>query len=166
MDSKRVLLTGVSGFMGSHTTIQLLNRGYQVIGTLRDIKRADEIKRIISQHTPNINQLQIVEADLLDEKVWFELTRDVHYILHMASPFPRELPKNDDEIVLPAKNGTLNILRTASENGVKRIVITSSVTAIAYGKEKSGRYSTFDETSWTDPEKKRHDSLFPQQDHC
>jgi dihydroflavonol-4-reductase len=105
-----VLITGVSGFLGSHTAIQLLERGYKVVGTLRNMSRAPEIKQVISKHTSNIDQLSFARADLMDEQVWDGLMKGVDYVLHIASPFPRELPKHEDDLILPAKKGTLNIL--------------------------------------------------------
>lgn len=147
---QKVLLTGVSGFVGSHTAIQLLEKGYYVTGTLRDMKRADEIRQIITKHTAHIDNLTFAEAELSDEKTWLELSRGVDYIQHIASPFPRVLPKNDDELIIPARAGVLNILKAASVNKVKRVVLTSSSGAVLYGKEKGKESGTFDETVWTD----------------
>ena len=150
MKKKKVLLTGVTGFLGSHTTIQLLNKGYEVTGTLRDISRSDEIKKVISTHTKQIDQLKLAEADLMDEGIWSDLAQEMDYILHIASPFPRELPKHEDELIIPAKKGTLNILKAAAKNNVKRVVLTSSSGAIVYGKEKTKRNGVFNENDWTD----------------
>ena len=147
---KKVLLTGVTGFLGSHTTIQLLESGYQVIGTLRNMDRKDSILNTINQHTDKVDQLSFAKADLLDREIWQTLTSDVDYIMHIASPFPRTLPKNDAELVKPAKDGTLNILKAAAENNVKKVVITSSTGAIVYGKSKNERNGTFNENDWTD----------------
>ncbi|WP_299257050.1 aldehyde reductase [uncultured Aquimarina sp.] len=150
MENKKVLLTGVTGFLGSHTTIQLLNKGYEVIGTLRNMKRADEIKQVIAEKTDNIDKLHFAEADLTNENIWGDLISEVQNVIHIASPFPRELPKNDDELIIPAKAGTINILKAASKHGIRRVVLTSSSGAIAYGKEKSNRKGVFDENNWTD----------------
>lgn len=148
--SQTVLLTGVTGFLGSHTTIQLLNQGFRVVGTLRSMERAEAIKSVIAEHTDHIDQLSFVEADLLDAEVWPKLMRGVDFVQHIASPFPRVLPKNDEELIGPAKDGTLRILRSAAAAGVKRVVLTSSSGAIVYGKPKSRRKATFDESDWTD----------------
>jgi dihydroflavonol-4-reductase len=158
--AKKVLLTGVTGFLGSHIAIQLLNKGYEVIGTLRDMSRAEEIAKIISAHTQNIDCLQIVQADLLDEKIWLSLTKDIDYVLHVASPFPRTLPKREEDVLLPAKNGTLNVLKASAVNGVKRFVLTSSSGAVTYGVDKSKRKSTFNENDWTDPTNKEDTSPY------
>jgi len=146
----KVLLTGVNGFLGLHTTIQLLNHGYRVLGTLRNLNRAHEIEKLISKHVSNEVQLRIAEAHLTDENVWHDLMKGIDYVLHIASPFPSVLPKHEDELVKPAKNGTLNVLNAATENGIQRVVMTSSSGAIIYGKEKSKRSGTYTENDWTD----------------
>ena len=147
---KTVLLTGVTGFLGSHTTIKLLEKGYRVIGTLRDMDRAQAIRSVIEKHTQNIDSLDFAEAHLEDESVWDKLIQRVDFVQHIASPFPRELPKHENDLILPAKAGTLNIVKAAARNGVKRVVITSSVGAIVYGKPKHQRNGTFTEADWTD----------------
>lgn len=153
--SAKVLLTGVTGFLGSHTAIQLLNKSYEVVGTLRNMARADEIKQVIAQHTSNIEKLSFAEADLTDEAAWPDLMKGISYVMHIASPFPRELPKREENLIIPAKQGTLNILNAAAENGVKRVVLTSSTGAIIYGKEKSNRTGAYTEADWTDITRKK-----------
>lgn len=149
-----VLLTGVTGFLGSHTTIQLLEKGYRVTGTLRSIEDADHIKNVIARHTSNIDRLQFAEADLLDDGVWDKLMQGIDFVQHIASPFPRELPDHEEELILPAKNGTLNILKAASAHNVKRVVLTSSIGAIIYGKEKGIEDGIYTEAGWTNPDNK------------
>ncbi len=147
----RVLLTGVTGFLGSHTTIQLLEKGYEVIGTLRSMERAGQIREVIARHTSQIDRLSFAEADLNDDaSVWQELCQNVTYVQHIASPFPRVLPKREEDLIKPAINGTLAVLRAAADNGVKRVVLTSSSGAIVYGKPKGQRSGTYDENDWTD----------------
>ena len=155
MKHKNVLLTGITGFLGAHTAIQLLNKGYNVVGTLRDKKRASDIRAIIGEHVSSINNLTFAEADLNNAVVWSELTKNVDYVQHIASPFPRKLPKNENDLILPAKNGTLNILKSAADNGVKRVVMTSSMAAVVYGKSKDQLSRVFTETDWTDETDKR-----------
>lgn len=154
-NNRRVLLTGISGFLGSHTAIQLLNKGYKVTGTVRNLSRANDLKAIIEKHTPHIQNLTIAEADLNDESKWPELTKNIDFIQHIASPFPRSLPKHESELIEPAKNGVLNILKSASVNNVKRVVITSSVAAVVYGKNKKNLNLTFTEKDWTDESNKK-----------
>lgn len=147
---KKVLLTGVSGFLGSHTAIQLLEKGYEVTGTLRDLSRAESIKEIIGSRTAKVENLKFEQAELNNIEVWQRLTKGVDFVQHIASPFPRILPKDENDLILPAKNGVLNILHASAANGVKRVVLTSSSSAILYGKPKDKRSGTFDETVWTD----------------
>ncbi|MGV8135240.1 MAG: SDR family oxidoreductase [Mangrovibacterium sp.] len=147
---KKVLLTGVSGFLGSHTAIQLLEKGYEVTGTLRSMKRAGEIREVIARHTSKAGSLKFAEADLLDGKIWDELTREVDFVQHVASPFPRELPRHEDELIRPAREGALNVLKAASGNGVKRVVLVSSIAAVMYGREKGKRSGVYNESNWTD----------------
>lgn len=155
MNNKRVLLTGVSGFLGLHTAIQLLEKGYTVIGTLRNFERAGIIKAIVEKHTSNAQNISFVEADLKSTDVWFQLTENIDFIQHIASPFPRVLPKKEEELIEPAKLGTLNILKAASANKVKRVVITSSIASIAYGKTKNELTSVLNEDNWTDETDKK-----------
>lgn len=149
---KKVLLTGITGFVGSHTAIQLLEKGYQIIGTLRDMKRANSIKKVIAQHTSKIDKLTFAEADIQSEDVWQKLMVGVDYVQHIASPFPKIMPKDENDLIIPARQGNINILSAASACGVKRVVITSSTAAISYGQPKEGRRRTFDETDWTNLE--------------
>ncbi|WP_293946861.1 MULTISPECIES: GDP-mannose 4,6-dehydratase [unclassified Sphingobacterium] len=118
MDTKKVLLTGITGFLGAHTAIHLLNKGYQVIGTLRKEEKITSIKQVIGQHTAHLDKLSFAVADLNDYSIWNDLAQGVDFIQHIASPFPATLQKNEDELILPAKNGTLNILKAAAHNQV------------------------------------------------
>ncbi|WP_118974771.1 NAD-dependent epimerase/dehydratase family protein [Taibaiella koreensis] len=155
MSRKRVLLTGVTGFLGSHTAIQLLNKGYEVIGTLRSSDRIKAIREVIAKHTANSHNLIFAEADLSDAAIWRELTKDIDYVQHIASPFPRTLPRHEDDLIVPARQGTLNVLKAAAANKVKRVVMVSSVAAVAYGKPKNERNKMFDEKDWTDEKNKK-----------
>lgn len=148
--NKKVLLTGITGFVGSHTAIQLLEKGYHVIGTLRDIKKAASIKSIIAQHTSAIDNLSFAEASLQDIEVWKKLMDSVDYVQHIASPFPKIMPKDENELIIPARNGNINILRAAADCKVKRVVITSSGAAITYGQSPERRSRIFNETDWSD----------------
>jgi len=156
----KVLVTGVSGFLGAHTAIQLLNQGYHVLGTLRDIQRAEAIKEVILANASREGRLKFAKADLLDREVWPGLMDGVDYVLHIASPFPRVLPKRDEELLLPARDGTLNVLRACSRAAVKRVVLTSSTTAIAYGKPKGQRSGTYSELDWTDENDLRDTTVY------
>lgn len=149
-DRGKVVVTGISGFLGSHTAIQLLDKGYHVLGTLRDIQRAKQIKEVILENASRAGRLEFAEADLLEREVWPGLMEGAEYVMHIASPFPRALPKREEDLLLPAREGTLNVLRAASQADVKRVVLTSSTTAVAYGKLKGHRTGTYSELDWTD----------------
>ncbi len=146
----KVLITGISGFIGSHTAVKALRKGYHVIGTLRDLDRAETIARILSRQGADTGRLEFKEADLLDSQVWNELMKRTDYVLHIASPFPRVMPKRDEALIKPAKQGTLHVLRAAAAQGVKRVVLTSSSGAISYGKKRGERKGVFSEEDWTD----------------
>ncbi|QBR12758.1 SDR family oxidoreductase [Sphingobacterium sp. CZ-2] len=150
MSSKKVLLTGISGFLGSHTAIQLLEKGYEVRGTLRNLERAPAIKEVIARHTNKIGNLTIVKADLRNGKIWNDLMEGIDFVQHIASPFPRELPKHEDDLIIPAKEGVMHILEAAIKNKVKRVVLTSSCAAVVYGKTNEQLKHPMDESIWTD----------------
>jgi dihydroflavonol-4-reductase len=150
MEIRKVLLTGVTGFLGSHTAIQLLNEGYEVIGTLRSNDRIPSIRKVIKEHSLHHERLSFAVADLSDGDIWYKLTEGVDFIQHIASPFPPTVPKDEDDLILPAKNGTLQILRAAKYNKVKRVVMTSSLSAIAYGQDNFDKNKVYNESDWTD----------------
>ena len=149
-ESRNVLVTGITGFLGSHTAIQLLDKGYSVRGTLRDMKRADEMRKVIGGQTEKVGALEFCEAELTDAVAWQDATRDIDLVVHVASPFPKGMPKNDDEIVVPAREGALNVLRAAAANGARHAVLTSSAAAIVYGRQPGDRSGEFNESQWTD----------------
>jgi len=147
----KVLLTGVTGFLGSHTTIQLLEKGYYVLGTMRNLGRADAIRDVIARHTKLTDQLTFAQADLNEPVDWESLMKGVTYVQHIASPFPRTLPKREEDLIRPAVDGTKAILSASAKNGIQRVVLTSSSGAIIYGKPKGQESGTYDERTWTDP---------------
>lgn len=144
--NNKVLLTGITGFLGSHTAIQLLNRGYLVRGTMRDLGRKEGIINAIAKHAPTEN-LELIQAELTSPTDWTIATQDIHYVQHIASPLPRTMPKDENDLIVPAREGVINVLKASMENGVKRVVMTSSVVAIGYGHENNNRI--FTENDWT-----------------
>lgn len=154
-DIETVLVTGVTGFLGSHTAIHLLNRGYRVVGTLRDMNRAAAIRAVLGPHSAHMDRLELREADL-NEANWATVLAGVDYVQHVASPFPQRLPRSESDLIEPAVNGTLNVLKGAVAAGVKRVVMTSSVVAVSYGRdpeELAGH--RFTEQDWTNVENRR-----------
>jgi nucleoside-diphosphate-sugar epimerase len=146
-----VLVTGGSGFIGSHSILQLLTAGHQVRTTVRSLKREGDVRAMLKQGgvEPG-SRLSFVAADLESDAGWPEAVAGCEYVLHVASPFPANVPKNDDELIVPAREGALRVLRAARNVGVKRVVLTSSFAAIGYGQPLQTK--PFDETNWTNPD--------------
>lgn len=143
-----ILVTGASGFIAAHTILTLLAQGYHVRGTLRDLKRAPELRATLSKHTATADAVEFVSADLVDDAGWADAVRGCEYVIHTASPFPLHAPKDENELIAPARDGTLRVLRAAHAAGVKRVVFLSSVAAITAGHD--GEPKTFDESDWSD----------------
>lgn len=144
-----VLVTGGSGFLGSHAILQLLNAGHQVRTTIRNLKREDEVLAMLRQGgVEPVDRLSFFTADLEKDAGWREAIAGCEYVLHIASPFPQTVPKSEDEIIVPAREGTLRVLRLSRDAGVKRVVLTSSFAAIGYGHPPQA--NPFNETAWTD----------------
>lgn len=147
----RVLLTGISGFLGGHVALQLLNAGYILRGSVRNLEKADKVRATLARHGADVSRLEFVALDLLSDAGWDEAMADVRYLQHTASPFVIDLPADKMELVRPAVEGTERALNAALRAGVERIVLTSSMAAIAYGHDKS-RTAPFTEADWTDLE--------------
>ncbi len=143
-----VLLTGASGFIGMHCALRLLESGYRVRGTLRTPSRADGIIEALGKHVDPGDRLEFVEADLTRDAGWDKAMEGCTYVLHVASPLPRKPPKHEDELIVPARDGALRVLKAASRAGVKRVVMTSSLAAVLYGHARDGS-EVYDESSWS-----------------
>ena len=153
MSNELVLVTGGSGFIGAHCILQLLNAGYQVRTTLRSLQREPEVRAML-QHggisEPDLlspDRLSFIAADLESDTAWPEAVAGCQYVLHVASPFPATVPKHEDELIIPAREGALRVLRASRDAGVKRVVLTSSFAAIGYGQPP--QQAPFNETNWT-----------------
>jgi len=147
----QVLVTGGSGFLGAHTVALLLQNGYLVRTTVRQPKREPDVRAMLDVAGVDAgDRLRFVTADLTRDEGWVEATRGCRYVLHVASPFPPQAPNDDDEVIGPARHGTLRVLRAACAGGAERVVLTSSFAAIGYSPKSSG--TPYDETDWTDPE--------------
>ncbi|KKC35883.1 hypothetical protein WH87_15040 [Devosia epidermidihirudinis] len=133
--SDRVLLTGISGYLGGHIALQLLNAGYTVRGSLRDLARADRVRETLSRAGVSTSGLEFVALDLSKNEGWSAAARDCRFVLHTASPLVLRMPKNRMELIGPAVAGTERALTAALDADVERVVLTSSMAAIAYGHE-------------------------------
>lgn len=150
--SERVLVTGASGFVGGHVILQLLEKGYEVRGTVRKLARADKVRATLARAAgadPG-PKLTFAAADLSSDDGWAAAVDGCAYVQHVASPFPSTVPKHEDELIIPARDGAVRVVRAAGKAGVKRVVMTSSIAAVAYGKPMPKDH-VFSELDWTDP---------------
>lgn len=145
-----VLVTGISGFLGGHVALQLLNAGYTVRGSVRNLSRADKVRATLSAAGADIDRLQFVALDLLRDEGWKEAMAGVKFLQHTASPFILETPKDPDDLIRPAVEGTRRAIEAALAADVERIVLTSSIAAIQYGHDSYDRLLT--EADWTNVE--------------
>lgn len=144
-----VLVTGGSGFIGSHSILQLLAAGHQVRTTVRDLKREGDVRAMLKQGgAPPDGRLAFFAANLENDAGWPQAIAGCDYVLHVASPFPAGVPKHEDDLIVPAREGALRVLRAARDAGVKRVVMTSSFAAVGYGHKPQS--TPFNETNWTD----------------
>jgi len=155
MSGERVLVTGGTGFIGSHAIVQLLAAGYRVRTTVRNLSRADDVRALAAAGAASsglkipTETIEVVAADLLSDQGWAEAVADCTYVLHVASPFPVTQPKDENELIIPAREGARRVLRAARDAGVARVVLTSSFAAMGYSpKTHDGDYT---EADWTDP---------------
>lgn len=146
-NNERVLVTGATGYIAKHCIVQLLEKGYRVRGTVRSLAREGELREIFAPYLENDEQIEFVEANLNNDAGWDAATEHCDYVLHTASPVPAEIPKDENEIIIPAVEGTRRVLKAALKAGVKRVVLTSSEAAIVYGHDKSKK--SFDENDWS-----------------
>jgi dihydroflavonol-4-reductase len=148
-----VLVTGGSGFLGGWCLVELLQRGYRARTTVRDLARESEVRAAVGTLLDARDRLDVVAADLTNDDGWADAVAGCDYVLHVASPFPPAQPKDPDELIVPARDGTLRVLRASLAAGVKRIVLTSSVAAVRRpgpGSVANGRELT--EEDWNDPD--------------
>lgn len=150
MSNELVLVTGGSGFIAAHCILQLLNAGYRVRTTVRSLKREPEVRAMLKTGGADPGPaLSFNAADLMSDLGWPEAVAGCDFVLHVASPFPLKVPENEDELIIPAREGALRVLRASRDAGVKRVVLTSSFAAIGYGHPLTDK--PFTEQDWTDP---------------
>jgi dihydroflavonol-4-reductase len=160
MSGELVLVTGGSGFVGAHCVVRLLDEGYRVRTTVRSPAREREVRAMVKAGRAEAagqdaadpgagdGELSFAVADLGSDAGWAEAVAGCDYVLHVASPFPAGEPEHEDELIGPAREGALRVLRAARDAGVKRLVLTSSFAAVGYGHPESDK--PFTEETWTD----------------
>lgn len=145
----KVLVTGGSGFIGGHAIAQLLAQGHVVHASVRDMQREPAVRAMLSTAGIDTDErLRFFAADLTDDGGWPDAVRGCDFVLHVASPFPAGIPKHEDDLIVPAREGALRVLRAARDAGVQRVVLTSSFAAVGYGHRE--QQAAFDESTWTD----------------
>lgn len=147
-NNKPVLVTGGSGFIAVHCILKLLQQGYTVRTTLRSLSRQDEVKQMLKVGgISSFDNLSFIEANLSDDKNWDEAVKGCEYMLHVASPTPAIKFKHEDELINPAKNGVLRVLKASRNANVKRVVLTSAFGAIGVGHKN--RATPYTENDWS-----------------
>ena len=144
----KVLLTGISGWIAKHTAIELLNAGYEVLGTIRNKNLVDQTKQTIGKYA-STEKLSFVELDLLKDDGWNEAAKGCRYIFHVASPFPMKVSSNRENLLPVAVDGTLRVLNAGLNAGVEQIIKTSSIVAMFRKPNRTNPY-TFGENDWSD----------------
>ena len=146
--NNKVLLTGISGWIAKHTAIELLNAGYEVLGTIRNKNLVDQTKQTISKYA-STEKLSFVELDLLKDDGWNEAAKGCRYIFHVASPFPMKVSSNRENLLPVAVDGTLRVLNAGLNAGVEQIIKTSSIVAMFRKPNRTNPY-TVGENDWSD----------------
>ncbi|MDR3474947.1 MAG: aldehyde reductase [Devosia sp.] len=149
----KVLVTGISGFLGGHVALALLDAGYAVRGSVRDPGKAAAVQAALQRASAsgNTDRLEFVALDLSRDDGWSEAAQGCRYVQHVASPLVLHMPHDREELIRPAVEGTRRALRAGLAAGVERIVLTSSVAAIVYGHPHT-RAAPFTDADWSNTE--------------
>jgi dihydroflavonol-4-reductase len=147
----KVLVTGATGFIAGHVIHQLLEAGHEVRGTARSVSRKATLNKVLSDYAGMPVDIEIVAADLTSDAGWDEAVAGMDYVQHVASPFLAVIPKDPDELIRPARDGAFRVLKASKAAGVKRVVMTSSMAAIAYGWGDA-RPNPLTEEHWSNPD--------------
>jgi dihydroflavonol-4-reductase len=147
--NERVLLTGITGYIGQHCAAELLRAGYEVVGTIRSRPKSEATRAALAK-VVSTERLSFAEADLLADAGWNDAMKGCTFVMHVASPFAMAEPRDENELIAPAVEGTKRVVAAARRSGVKRLVLTSSTMSVVAGKE-SGKYGP---ESWSDVDAK------------
>ncbi len=150
VSSAPVLVTGASGYIAQQVILLLLEKGYTVRGTLRSLDKGPALKELLAKENPKAAEIELFAADLMSDAGWDEAVAGCEYVHHVASPIPPELPKDPNDLIVPARDGALRALRASKAAGVKRVVLTSSCASIAYGYKQLPEVMT--EENWSNPD--------------
>ncbi|MFM2208141.1 MAG: hypothetical protein RL213_2116 [Bacteroidota bacterium] len=154
---KKVLVTGISGFVAQHCAAELLKKGFAVRGSVRSFSKTDEVVKGISKEIDPKGKLDFCELDLMKDEGWEKAMEGCDYVLHIASPFVVKAPKDENDLIKPAVEGTLRALKAAKKSGVKRVVLTSSTAAMQGGQHGLVKIG---QNSWTDLSEKTVTAYF------
>lgn len=149
----KILVTGLSGFIAKHVALQLLNKGYEVRGTIRALNKAIQVKKSLEGAGADVSRLSFVAADLISDDGWDEAAKDCSGVIHVASPFPTSQPRDRYALVPAARDGALRVLKAAKNAG--HIVMTSSMVAMMYRADRPP-VMPVTENNWTDEDWKRN----------
>ena len=123
---KKVLLTGISGYIAMHCAKELLKRDYHINATVRNLDKVEDIKNALAALSLDVDKIQFFQADLLSDDNWEDAMAGCEYVMHVASPYPLNQPKDENVLIKPAVEGTERVVSLAIKNNVKKIVLTSS----------------------------------------
>lgn len=149
--NKKVLVTGISGYVGLHCAVELLKNGYSVKGSIRNMAKEEKVRNDISKVIDPKNNLEFCQLDLLKDDGWDKAMEGVDFVLHVASPFIATEPKDENELIKPAVEGTLRTLNAAKKAGIKRVVLTSSMGSMMGDGDKS---INVNQDTWTNVDAK------------
>jgi dihydroflavonol-4-reductase len=144
--NKKVLLTGISGYIGNHCAVELLKNGYSVRGSVRSLSKSKQVTDAIKKEVDPWDNLEFCELDLLSDVGWDDAIKGCEFLMHVASPFINIEPKDENEYIRPAVDGTIRALNAAKSAGIKRVVLTSSMVSMLENADKS---INVDAESWT-----------------
>ena len=153
MANQTIFVTGATGYIAKHILVKLLNAGFNVVGSVRNLDRGDEVRAAVSPHLTNSDdldaRLRFVALDLGSDEGWDTALTGADALLHTASPFPLTMPKDPEKIIRPAVDGALRALKAAKAAGINRVVLTSSVVAVT-SKETANDAQELTEEDWSD----------------